>query len=134
MDTVRLRAISVAATATVVVLTHTDDKYCLERELSKRAVTLKVFFFPSGQDGSSQFLRAAGAPVRRRPRCGGGPSGTQKLINKNFSKRKPRENLAKTSRKPCENLAKSLTLRKPCENLGKTLRKPRENLAKTSQS
>ena len=51
-------------------------------------------------------------------RCGRGPRGTQKLIRiffcspepftKIFWKRKPRENPAKTSRKPCEN---------PCNNL-----------------
>ena len=51
-------------------------------------------------------------------RCGGGPRGTQKLIRicffcspepftKIFWKRKPRENLAKTSRKPCENPAQA---------------------------
>ena len=87
----------------------------------------------TGQDGSYQFLRAAGAPVRRRR--GRGPPRHAKIdfffysrepFTKIFLKRKPRENLAKTSRKACENLAK--TLRKPCENLGKTLRKPRENI------
>ena len=43
--------------------------------------------------------------------AGGGPSGTQKLINKNLFEaktwRKPSENLTKTSRKPGENLAKT---------------------------
>ena len=60
-----------------------------------------------------RILRAAGAPVRRRPRCGGGPRGTQKLIKfffcssepftKIFLKRQPRENLTKTLRKSHEN-------------------------------
>ena len=73
-----------------------------------------------------------GGPGSAAPR-GGGPRGTQKLIffyartdhyenifeafslpartfTKIFSKRKPRENLAKTSRKPRENLALTNTL------------------------
>ena len=74
----------------------------------------------TGQDGSSQFLRAAGAPGGGR-----GPQRHAKIdylffcspepFTKIFSKRKPRENLAKTSRKPCENLTKAS--RKPHEDL-----------------
>ena len=43
--------------------------------------------------------------------AGGGPSGTQKLINKNLFE-------AKTSRKPCENLAKTSRKHLLCTPLG----------------
>ena len=68
----------------------------------------------TGQDGSYQFLRAAGAPVRRRR--GRGPPRHAKidfcfLLARTFHEnifetktlRKPRENLAKTSRNPNQN-------------------------------
>ena len=61
---------------------------------------------------SYQFLRAAGAPVRRRPRRGGGSHCSQTLIVFFFSARLNlsrryfgSEILAKTTRKPDENLA-----------------------------
>ena len=84
----------------------------------------------AGWERSYQFLRAAGAPVRRRR--GRGPPRHAKidlfLLARTF-----RENIfeAKASRKPCENPAK--TLRKPGENLAKTWRKPCESIAKTSR-
>ena len=80
-----------------------------------------------GRHGSYQFLRAAGAPVRRR-RGAGAPAARKNWLFFGFSAR------LNLSRKyfGSENLAK--TLRKPCENLPKTSRKPPGNLAKTSRT
>ena len=72
----------------------------------------KITESTSGCDGSYQFLRAAGAPVRRRRAAGRGPPRHAKIdfffcsrepFTKIFLKRKPRENLTKTLRKSHEN-------------------------------
>ena len=74
---------------------------------------LAIIFGRQDRNGPSRFLpifACRGGPGSAA-RCGGGPRGTQKLIcfcspepfTKIFWKRKPRENLAKTWRKPCEN-------------------------------
>ena len=84
------------------------------------SILFSIFTYPSGQlfddgrDTGTPVHRYTGTPGRPSdglvkvvvrtnfcvplgPRAaGGGPSGTQKLINKKFLKRKPGENLAKT--------------------------------------